>query len=463
MKKYPKYKDSGVEWIGEIPEGWKVKRIKNIGFLYSGISGKSGSDFNNLENPNNKKYINFTNIANNRFIKSTDLGLVAISEDETQNKVKKGDLLFLMSSENFEDVGKSALLLEDLGELYLNSFCKGLRLTDENINSFFLSHLLCSNALSQLISIEGRGFTRINLRQDGVLNLPVIIPPISEQTKIVNYLNKKTAEIDALISKKEKLIELLKEERTAIINQAVTRGLDPNVKLKDSGIEWLGKIPEHWEVKKIKHVSNKIGSGVTPKGGAEVYQDSGIPLLRSQNIYFNGLKLDDVAFISEEIHNSMNGSKVHSGDVLLNITGGSIGRCYFVTDEFEEANVNQHVCIIRPNEKINTVYLYNLLASVIGQTQIEACQTGSNREGLNFEQLKNFTIPLPDIMEQQTILSSFVEKNNDVDIIISKTEQEIELLKEYKTALISEVVTGKVDVRGEVVEKNHGKLELHNQ
>lgn len=140
-----------------------------------------------------------------------------------------------------------------------------------------------------------------HLFQSDINNFRLLLPTIKEQTTIAAFLDRKTAEIDSIIAKKERLIELYEEEKAAVINHAVTKGLDPAAKMKDSGIEWLGKIPEHWKVKKLKHLVCKIGSGVTPKGGASVYQQSGIPLLRSQNIHFDGLRLDDVAYISDEI------------------------------------------------------------------------------------------------------------------------------------------------------------------
>jgi len=217
-------------------------------------------------------------------------------------------------------------------------------------------------------------------------------------------------------------------------------------KMKPSGVEWIGEVPEGWAVKKVKYVAKKIGSGVTPKGGSEVYQTEGVPLLRSQNIYFNGLKLDDVAFIAEDVHNSMSNSKVLEGDVLLNITGASIGRCYFYEGQLGEVNVNQHVCIIRPNEKTQTKYLYYFLSSEIGQLQIELTQTGSGREGLNFENLKNFLFPLPDKEEQITIATYLDQKTPQIDTAILGIQQEIALLQEYRQALIFEEVTGKVCV-----------------
>jgi type I restriction enzyme S subunit len=267
------------------------------------------------------------------------------------------------------------------------------------------------------------------------------------QIAIAFYLDQKTAQIDRIIANKQRLIAHYEEEKQAIINQAVTKGLDPNVLMKSSGVEWLGDIPEHWEVKRLKYLVTKIGSGITPTGGASVYQTSGIPLLRSQNIYFDGLKLEDVAYISEEVDDNMRNSRLQEGDVLLNITGGSIGRCYYVPKDFGKGNVNQHVCIIRPkNELIETKHLYFILRSIVGQLQIDLLQTGANREGLNFEQLKNFAIPIMDVCEQELIVKSIESKIKEVDFIIDKLKRQIDLFQEYRTTLISEVVTGKVKV-----------------
>jgi type I restriction enzyme S subunit len=216
--------------------------------------------------------------------------------------------------------------------------------------------------------------------------------------------------------------------------------------MKDSGIEWLGEIPEHWRVKKIKCIVSKVGSGVTPSGGATVYQTSGIPLLRSQNIHFDGIKLDDVAYISEEIHEGMNNSKVCAGDVLLNITGASIGRTYYVEDYLGEANVNQHVCILRPNTHILSQYLYLVLRSNFGQEQMRREQTGSGREGLNFEMIKNFYLFLLDKSEQNLIIQYIDSKFTCINAKIEKSKKLINLLTEYRTTLISEVVTGKIKV-----------------
>jgi len=142
MKRYPEYKDSGIEWLGQIPVHWSKKRLKYFGYLYGGLSGKSGSDFETEENLNNKQFIPFINIANNHKVDPTNLQLVHFNENETQNRVQKGDIFFLMSSENFDDIGKSAVLDNELKDVYLNSFCRGLRITDKHVDSNYLNYLL---------------------------------------------------------------------------------------------------------------------------------------------------------------------------------------------------------------------------------------------------------------------------------------------------------------------------------
>lgn len=448
MRRYEKYKDSGIEWIGEIPEHWESIRLKYIGYLYGGLAGKSANDFNQESNFNNKPFIPFTNVCNNKIIDPNQLQQVVIEETEQQNQVSKGDLFFMMSSENFDDVGKSSILLDDLGETYLNSFCKGFRFTKDKYYPPFINYQLLSKAYRSLVLTEANGYTRINLKIDKINDIPLKTPPtLDEQIAIANYLDEKTAEIDELIKQKEELLLLFEEEKTAIINHAVTKGIDHNVKLKDSKIEWFGVIPEHWIIKRLKLLVTKIGSGVTPSGGASVYKSSGIPLLRSQNIHFDGLKLDDVAYISDEIDENMKNSRIQEHDVLLNITGASIGRCFYIPSGFGTGNVNQHVCIIRPKrDLIDTKFLYLVLRSVVGQLQIELQQTGANREGLNFEQLKNFVIPLMNLNEQNRIIEYIENVLTKINEKAEVTKTLIEQLKEYKTALISEVATGKVKV-----------------
>ena len=211
------------EYIFPVNANWKRDRLKDLGYLYSGLSGKAGDDFNQDENPNNKGFIPFTNIANNTYLKANHLGTVVVYENEKQNKVRKGDLFFLMSSEGYEDVGKTAALAEDIKDTYLNSFCKGYRITKKHCEPYFLNYLLLSDNYRKSLITEGKGFTRINLKMEKVTDFFIYLPPTKEeQTAIANYLDEKNQKIDAIVSNIGKQIDTLKELRKKLINDVVT-------------------------------------------------------------------------------------------------------------------------------------------------------------------------------------------------------------------------------------------------
>lgn len=434
MERHEKYKPSGVEWIEEIPQGWKMQKLKHTFAFQTGFTPATG---------NKEYYDNGDNIwitisdMTKRLVSDSSQKITsdAIANHNT-NITPKGSLLYSFKL----SVGKVAFAEKDC---YTNEAIFSI-LPTPGLNLDFYYYSLPSQVI---MNANENIYGAKLLNQDLIKNANIIVPPIEEQQAIAEYLDEKCGAIDALIERKERLLELYAEKRQAIINRAVTRGIDPNAPLKDSGIPYLGQIPAHWEVKKLKNIVSKIGSGVTPTGGSEVYQTEGIPLLRSQNIYFDGLRLDDVAYISIEIDESMSNSRVKDGDVLLNITGGSIGRCYYIPQGFGSANVNQHVCIIRSKfNLVGTKYLNMLIGSNVGQEQIELQQTGANREGLNFEQLKGFNIPLPDLKEQAAIVSHIEEKCGKIDQICEKLRQQIVLYREYRTALIANAVTGKIKI-----------------
>lgn len=207
----------------QTPSSWSKKRLKDVGFLYSGLSGKSGDDFNQDDNPNNKGFIPFTNIANNTYLKKDHLGTVVVFDGEKQNKVKEGDIFFLMSSEGYDDIGKSAVLAENIEDTYLNSFCKGFRIKQKDCNPYFLNYLLLSDYYRQILIIEGKGFTRINLKMEKVNDFEVYLPiNLNEQSDIVTYLDHKTQTIDKIVGNIQKQISTIKELRKTLINDVVT-------------------------------------------------------------------------------------------------------------------------------------------------------------------------------------------------------------------------------------------------
>jgi type I restriction enzyme S subunit len=248
----------------------------------------------------------------------------------------------------------------------------------EIANRYFFYLLTFMNLGQYSVAAAQPGLSVENISQ-----LRINFPPITEQTQIARLLDHEVGKIDALIAEQEKLIALLKEKRQAVISHAVTKGLNPDAPMKESGVEWLGKVPEHWDVFKLGYLTSKIGSGKTPSGGAEIYQDDGVPLIRSQNVYDDGLRLDDVVFISDEIDEELRASRVKPNDILLNITGGSIGRSCLVPDNIGRANVNQHVCIIRllnANSSMNEWVAY-FFKSIVIKEQINQCQNGAARQG----------------------------------------------------------------------------------
>lgn len=445
IRKYEKYKNSGVEWFGKIPEGWGAIRLKWISMIIS--KGTTPSTIGREIQPvGDIRFVKAENVSNNtvvaepiNFIDQKTNGMLIRSQ------LQESDILFVIAGAT---IGKVAILPKMFCPANTNQAISFIRLKSKD-NVLFVWYWLQSHYINKILWLDAVQSAQPNLSMEKLGNFYVPLPSPLEQTAIAKFLDSKTAEIDQLIANKEKLIALYEEEKTTIINNAVTKGVDPKVKTQPSGIEWLGDIPAHWEVKRLKYLVSKVGSGVTPKGGANVYQLDGIPLLRSQNIHFKELRLEDVAYISQEIHDDMENSKVLSGDVLLNITGASIGRCYYVDNSLGEANVNQHVCIIRPKTVMMTKYLYYLLRSDVGQRQIDIEQTGSGREGLNFESLKNFLSLLTKHSEQTTIVAHIETECSRLDSIIDKFKKQIDLFKEYRTTLISEVVTGKIDVRDE--------------
>jgi len=251
----------------------------------------------------------------------------------------------------------------------------------------------------------------------------LFLPSLPEQDRIAAFLDTSCAAIDAAIQAKQSQLETLAQIRKATLHSAFARlALEPNERIKDVAI--------------------KIGSGVTPEGGAAGYLDRGIPLLRSQNVHFDGLRLEDVAYISPETHAEMSNSQIRSKDVLLNITGASIGRCTFVPDGFGEGNVNQHVCIIRPGPKIDHRFLTAFLSSPIGQDQILSTFTGASRQGLSHKELGLIRIPLPVLQIQHEtveLIDGEEMKNRELRDVIKR---QIDTLITYRKSLIHECVTG---------------------
>ena len=445
MNKYQSYKPSGIEWLEKIPEHWTSSRLKYLGDLYGGLTGKSGVDFNNDENSKNKPYIPFTNISNNTYISKDHFHYVSIDEGESQNLVKKYDIFFLMSSETYQDLGKSCILIEEVDELYLNSFCKGYRIKDKNIFPLFLNYQILGHLHREMISVEGKGFTRINLRQDKVNDLVVFYPPLSEQHEIVQFLDEKTEIIDKLISTKERKIELLKEQRVSLINEVVTKGLEPDVKMMNTGIEWLGEIPERWVVRRVSNFGVFFkGSGVS----RDEIKDDGFPCIRYGEIYtkYNRVVYEPVSFIDEE--SSMKSVLIKKGDVLFTGSGETIediGKTIVYFGD-NDVFVGGDIIVLRLNEGLNPLFISYLMNSSFVQYQKSISGKGEIIVHIYSKNIKEILTPVPPPDEQQQIVEFLDKQTKEIDELVLMEQKKIDLLKEYRQSLISEVITGKINV-----------------
>lgn len=282
-----------------------------------------------------------------------------------------------------------------------------------------------------------------------VIKKRYLIPEISlsEQQTIASILSK----LDEAISQTEQLIDKYKKIKESLMHDLLTRGIDEQGNIRSEETHKfknspLGRIPVEWECVTIGDIIEKLRSGVTPRGGSEIYQKEGIMFLRSQNIYPYGFELEDVAYISYEINNKMFGSELKELDVLLNITGASIGRSTYVPIGFPKANVNQHVCSIRLNNPCEekSIFLSSFLNSVYGQNQISQHNAGSNRQGLNYSQIKQIYIP---DFKSDYELSNFKTAIDKIENTINQYKENLIKIQSIKSGLMHDLLTGKVRVQ----------------
>ena len=448
---YPRYRDSGVEWLGDVPEHWEVKSFgmalaETIG---GGTPDTGREEFWAESDEDGMLWVAISDMSHGGVVEATEKRVTPAGiYDARLRPLPAGTIIYSM----YASVGAVARLAT---RAITNQAILGLVPRETLLASFLYWWL---GGIRKPVLAFTRSNTQSNLNAETVRKLPVVLPYLDEQRAIVAFLDGETERIDALVAKQRRLIERLHEYRTALITRTTTRGLppeaahaaglDPSPRLKPSGVEWLGDVPEHWKVLRLSYLATKFGSGITPRGGATIYQETGIPFLRSQNIHFDGLRIQDVARIAPSLHRELASSHVKPGDVLLNITGASIGRVCSVPDNFAEGNVNQHVCIVRPNQnRLLPDILAAYLSTPAMQREIQFEQSGASREGLTLQSIRNFKIVVPPLPEQIAIVGYLDAENTRLRGLTTQIEAAIERLQEYRTALITAAVTGKIDVR----------------
>ena len=435
LEKYSSYKDSGVEWLGEIPEHWESQKMKYLGKMFAGLTDKKGDDFAKEISEDKMPFIPFTNVCNNLKIDKNQMQYVKIKLYEKQNKVQKSDIIFLMSSETLDDIGKCSIHLDE-EQFYLNSFCKGFRPKTFAVNAEFLNYLLQSKTYRNYFALVGRGFTRINIKQEYINDLFAVLPSKEEQTKIASFLDEKTAQIDEVISQKEKLIELLKERKQIVINDAVTKGLDKDVEFVDSGVEWIGKIPKHWEISKVKNIF-KLIIEPAPKANEEellsIYTDIGVRPRKELAEKGNKASTTDGYW------------RVKKGDFIVNkllAWMGAIGLSEY------EGVTSPAYDILRAKKDIVGIYYHELFRLKVFSQEMKKYSRGimDMRLRLYFDKFGDILIPYPSYDEQIKIVEYIENQTTKIDKAIELQQNYISKLKEYKASLIDSVVTGKVRV-----------------
>jgi type I restriction enzyme S subunit len=451
MKTYSTIKSSGNDWLGDIPQEWEVKRLKYISYTRVSNVDKKSED----EIP--VRLCNYIDVYKNEFINENIEFMVATATRRQIDsfELKNGDVIITKDSETPDDIGIPAYVdLEDTKNIVCGYHLAISTPTNPILLGKYLFRLFQSNIFRSYFEVSSNGVTRYGLNTYSIYNANIPLPSISEQHIIADFLDSKVSKIDDLIFKKQKLIDLLKEERTAVINQAVTKGINPDVELKDSGIEWLGEIPKHWKINKLKYlIKGKLTNGLFKKNE---YFGDGIKIINVIDLYNNNCvispeKLEKVQLTKGEIQRF----NALASDILfvrssLKLEGIATSS---LIEKTEEPLVYEcHVIKITPSKtKINPIFLINYLNCVTTKHRLISLSITTTMTTISQEKIASLEILLPSLEEQDIIVQCINLNNAQIFETITKLEKEIALLQEYRTALISEVVTGKIDVRQEVV------------
>lgn len=428
-KAYPKYKPSGVEWLGDVPEHWGVKRLK---YCLSLNTKKAVTDENPIALENIESWTG-------KFIES---------ETEFQGDgitFKKGDVLFGKLRPYLAKVYLADKSGESIGDIFV------LRPTPQ-VEPKYSAEILRTNNYITVIDGSTYGSKMPRASWEFIGNLLFLLPPLPEQQTIAALLDRETGRIDSLITKKQRLLELLKEKRTALISRAVTKGLDDSVKMKPAGVEWLGDVPEHWEVKRLKDLlQQKKGAIKTGPFGSQLLSsemyDGDVKVYNQKSVITRNFDYGE-NYISNDKFEEVKEFQTFPGDFLIT-TRGTIGRCAILPQNAEKGIL--HPCLMRlqtDKEKVIDRFLEILIEdSGLILDQLRVKSNGTTIEVIYQDSLKNVIVILPPLPEQQAIAAFLDRETAKIDALTYKVETVIEKLKEYRTALISAAVTGKIDVR----------------
>jgi len=444
MKRYEKYKDSGVEWLGEIPEHWSLRNFEIVAKKdrYSITGGPFGSDLKNQEyTEKGVRIIQLQNIGVGEF--RNDYKIYTSEEKANQlfsSNIFPGEIIIAKMA----DPVARACIIPDFDKRYVMA-SDGIRLevdTDQ-FNVKFIEYSINSKYFNFQAELNSTGTTRSRIGLSTLKKLKIILPSLAEQTQIAFFINHKVSIINQLITEKESLIAKLQEKRKALINEVVTKGLNPNAPMLDSGIEWLGMIPEHWKVTKINRAFNEIGSGTTPTSGSSKYYENGdINWLNTGDLNDGVITKTNKCITSVAIKEFSTLKLYPKGSVVIALYGATIGKLGLLEIS---TTTNQACCVLSASTSITQKYLFYYLYS--SREHIISLAYGGGQPNISQELIKQLPILQTSIEEQSAIVDFIESRTTKIDETIGEIKFQLQKLKEYKTAVISEVVTGKVDVR----------------
>lgn len=414
---YPEYKDSGVEWLGEIPKKWTIKKIKWEITASSGTDQKSEDGIFELYGAN---------------------GIIGKSNSSSINHKQGVVLVGRVGSAGSINYVQDVCAVSDNALIIKNAFSSVPR---------FDFYLLLSLNLEELVSKNAQPLITASNIRDVFAAVPF---HDTERMEIANFLDHETAKIDTLIEQQQKLIQLLKEKRQAVISHAVTKGLNPDAPMKDSGVEWLGEVPEGWDVKPLKYICDLIdGDRSSAYPNDKDLVESGIPFLSSKNIVNYKFTTENLSYISLEKFNSLGRGKLKHNDLVITVRG-TIGHVGVFDKEIigsETGFINAQMMIMRPRRSITT-YLQFVSESTLWKEQLDIAAYGSTVKQLSNEVLANVIVVMPPLADIPYLVSLLNEEFLKYQSLIDKATNAVRLMQERRTALISAAVTGKIDVRG---------------
>ncbi len=429
MERYPAYKDSGVEWLGEIPEHWEILRGKWL-FVKQERPVRNTDEIvtcfrdGQVTLRTNRKTEGFTN---------------ALKEHGYQG-IRKDDLVIHAMDAFAGAIGVSD---SDGKATPVYSACTPRKVG--KVNPYYYAYFLRDLALSGFIQSLAKGIRErsTDFRYSDFGDLLLSVPPIEEQTAIANFLDRKTAQIDKAIAQKEKLIELLKERRQILIHKAVTHGLDENVRMKDSGVEWIGEIPEHWNKSSLRWISRRYAGGTPDKANLKFWENGTIPWIASGEVNQEKVKVP-TTYITESGFLNSSARWIPKDSLIVALAGQGKTKGMVAYLEIDTTG-NQSLAAIIPNkEKISSNYLFYFLKAAYHE--LRGVSGEGQRDGLNLQTLGDLIVCLPEVHEQKNIVRTIEKLGNKIERVISIKNKEIVKLKEYKATLINAAVTGKIKV-----------------